>query len=109
VSESIQLSGLTWYDAADYQAVKALMVDRRRFPSTHFQWTAKALALEARLIAEGDVVVRVALKPEEFREFCCHLSLSPNAFGRDLHAMRGALGSRRGGRTTALYRSLASP
>jgi hypothetical protein len=102
--ESIQLAGLNWYDAADYQEVKALMIDRRRLPSTHFQWMVRALALEARLIAEGDIVVRVTLRPEEFRVFCLNLSLTPDAHGRDLYAMRGALGSRREGHTAALYR-----
>jgi len=105
MNESIQLSCVVWYRAADYAEVKALMVDRHRLPATYARWLLQATATEERLTAEGDVVFRAVLTPGAFRAFCADHDRAPDAEARDEFAMRAALLAYREGGHVTLYRS----
>ena len=102
---SIQLLGIPWYQAEDYAAIKALMVDSKALPATYARWRLQAAAIEERLQDEGNLVYRAALRPDAFRAFCAEHGLELDAEGREEFATRAALQAYRNGQMVTLYRS----
>ena len=109
MNESLRLSCVVWYEAADYAEIKALMVDGQQLPGTYMRWRLQAMATDERLVAEGDVVFRAVLKPAEFRAYCADHDRAPDAETRDEFAMRAALLAYREGGNVTLYRPAGLP
>lgn len=82
----IQATGMVWYLAEDFEAIKALMVDSHVLHDTHAQWQAAAENGERQFRAKGGRVYRAILRPAEFKAWCERNRLETNASARNQFA-----------------------
>lgn len=78
--------GLPWYDACDWEQIKAIMEDGHSLASTYGKWHADAKELEEALRGEGYAVVRAHIRPVDFVAWCKANGHQVNAKGRNAFA-----------------------
>ena len=86
----IQMTGIGWYRAADYDQLRALFVDGHRLPTTHSEWLRAAEKVEANIRASGVRVVRVEIRPDEFESWCRRKGFRMDASARMEYSNEGA-------------------
>ena len=59
-----------WFRSEDYEAVRSQLNDRRKMPESYEAWLAQALRAERLAEENGRSLTRVAVKLEEFMDFC---------------------------------------
>lgn len=94
----IQATGMVWYLAEDFTAIKALMEDGRVLHKTFSEWKAAAEHGESSFQAKGGRVYRAILRPAEFKAWCAAKGLKLNAHARNQFASEFALNEYRAGR-----------
>ena len=94
----VQATGMVWYLAEDFLAIKTLMEDGHVLHDTHAQWQAAAEGGERSFQAKGGRVYRAILRPAEFKAWCAAKGLKLNASARNQFASEFALNEYRAGR-----------
>jgi hypothetical protein len=74
--------GLPWYEAADYPAIRALMVDGPDLPPGYATWERQQRQAELETQARGAQVRRVLIRPDEFAGWCRDNYCEPDAVAR---------------------------
>lgn len=82
----MQIVGMVWYRAEDYDAIRRIMADGHKLPATFDEWRPKAEAGEQRLRVEGKTVFRAFVDPETFPDWCRTRGLDIDAKARNLFA-----------------------
>lgn len=95
---AVQATGMVWYLAEDFDAIKALMVDGHVLHATHAQWLAAAENGERKFKANGGRVYRAIVRPAEFRAWCDRKGLKPDASARNQFASEFAYNQLQAGR-----------
>jgi len=88
--------GLPWYDRADYERIREIMVDGQNLPASFDDWQAKAQRLEAEQRRVGRTTVRAHIDPEQFVAWCAGDNRQVDAKARIAWANIVALRSVRG-------------
>ena len=78
----VDIVGIGWYRRGDWDALRALFVDRHVLPATYDDWLARAEALERQLEASGKRVVRAEIRPRTFGDWCQRTGRAPDAAAR---------------------------
>lgn len=94
----VSATGMVWYLAEDFPAIKAMMEDGHVLHSTHAQWKAAAENGERSFQAKGGRVYRAILRPAEFKAWCDAKGLKLNASARNQFASEFAANEYRAGR-----------
>ncbi len=74
--------GAYWIKEEDYSAVLGVFTDGDKMPRTWKEWLKMAEEMERGLKAYGHVVLRVAIDPKAFPEWCVANGTSPGSEGR---------------------------
>jgi hypothetical protein len=74
--------GMPWFRREDFAIIKTLMVDAEKLHQTWDAWHLAAQQNEQRLKAQGHVVIRAVLIPDEFATWCKARGLRLDAKGR---------------------------
>lgn len=83
---SVQILGMVWYRAEDYDACRRIMSDQEKFHANYHLWRMDAETHEKRFRREGKTVVRAFIDPETFPDWCRARSLDINANARNQFA-----------------------
>lgn len=94
----VQATGMVWYQAEDFTAIKAMMEDGHVLHDTHAGWKAAAENGERSFQAKGGRVYRAVIRPAEFKAWCEAKGLKLNAHARNQFASEFALNEYRAGR-----------
>jgi hypothetical protein len=78
----IRAVGIPWYTLDDFAEIKAMMEDGHKLAATYSQWRMAAEQAEKKFRREGCLVVRAALEPKAFRDYCLLHDLRLDAHGR---------------------------
>lgn len=78
--------GIPWYAREDYRAILEVMTDADKLPKTFEAWRERAEELERQIKSRGHIVVRAAIKPQEFSAWCIARGLNVDANARNLFA-----------------------
>ena len=71
--------GLAWYRQEDYPRILTTMVDGCKLPKTFEEWEKKAVLSEKQMIANGHIILRTIIDPDEFVRWCQGKRKLPNA------------------------------
>lgn len=82
--------GIPWYTLEDYERIKTMMEDGHLLPHVYSLWRLKAEQTERQLRRQGQLVVRAALRPDEFAAWCAARGLNVNAQARMQFATEAA-------------------
>lgn len=78
----IRVTGMPWFRREDFPRIKSLMEDGQRLHRTWEEWHAAAQKGEQSLQAQGHVVHRAVLLPDEFVAWCAARGIGLNAKSR---------------------------
>jgi hypothetical protein len=81
-----RIIGLPWYRREDYPAIRQMMADSHVLASAYEQWLAAAENNENVGLQAGLEIVRVLIKPEDFRVWCIARDLKPDSTARTKYA-----------------------
>jgi hypothetical protein len=81
---------MVWYRAEDYARVLEIMSDADKLSPTFEQWRLRAERGERDIRAQGFLVVRAMLDPEEFCAHCAARGIRPDAKAREEFAAETA-------------------
>lgn len=82
----IRAMGIPWYFRQDYARILAITEDAHLLPPTYDAWRKKAEGLERQMKAEGRIVVRAEVDPQEFPRWCAARGLNVDAHARGIFA-----------------------
>lgn len=82
----VQIIGMVWYRAEEYDACLAIMSDRAKLHTSYHLWRMDAETGEKRLQREGKTVVRAHIDPKEFPGWCRDRGLDIDARARNQFA-----------------------
>lgn len=68
-----------WYNAGDYEEIKAGMEDGHKLPTRYEDWLAGAEQREDQVRGAGGTPIRVPFDLAEFRRFCSHFRVPLNS------------------------------
>lgn len=78
----IRAAGICWYRREDYARVLAVMADADKLPRDYDQFVKNAEAAEQRFRAQGWIVHRVDLDPDQFLAWCTARNVDADASAR---------------------------
>ena len=78
---------VSWYRSEDYDRARAMMDDANNFPASFEDWLQLANDQIAKFAAQGVVVEKIILDPEEFRAFCAGQKIKPDQQARMSYAV----------------------
>ena len=78
--------GLPWYNADDYDALRACLVDGTRLPERYEGWRISAEQIEGEVQRSGVEVVRVPIAPDAFLAWCARAGLESDGSARARYA-----------------------
>lgn len=78
--------GMVWYDEADYEHARSLMLDRDKLPNSYDEWLAAALHAESAAIGIGLTVIRAPITWNSFLAWCLKHKVRPDLNGRSQYA-----------------------
>jgi hypothetical protein len=76
------LVGVAWYDAAEWNRLRAIAPDADKLEATHAEWLAIAEKTRADLHAAGQAVHRVPVRVAALEAWCEQLGRRPDASAR---------------------------
>lgn len=85
---NINVVGMAWYRAEDYDAILGIMSDRNKLHATYHEWRMDAETGEKKLRREGKTVVRAYIDPKTFPDWCRTEGLNIDAKARMQYASR---------------------
>ncbi len=86
MNSTIRATGIPWYQAEDYDAIRRIMADGHKLPTSFQIWRTKAERGEEKLRREGHIIVRAFIDPETFPDWCRTRGLNIDAEARILFA-----------------------
>lgn len=86
----VQIVGMVWYNAEDYDACLRIMEDRAKLHTSYHLWRMDAETGEKRLRREGKTVVRAIIDPKTFPDWCLERDLHIDSYARNQFASRVA-------------------
>ena len=86
---------LCWYELDDWCEIKKTALDAEEQDDTFEEWKANANSAIAEIRANGQHVVKIAMKPKEFFAWCIENGFENNAEARSEYAARKLKGRRR--------------
>lgn len=84
--DKIQIVGMVWYKAEEYDACMRIMTDRNKLFSNFHQWRMSAETGEKTLRRQGKTVIRAFIDPKTFYAWCQDRQLDINADARNQYA-----------------------
>jgi uncharacterized membrane protein len=87
----IRAYGISWFHKEDYPRILQIMIDRHVLPSTYSAWKKNAEAQESKWKAEGILIYRAIIDPDEFPAWCKSRGLNVDAKGRVAFASEFAM------------------
>lgn len=78
----IKYVGVPWYTIDNYDAIKAIMEDRKVLPTTFSQWRMGAEQAVKQLRRQGRIPIEAHINPETFPAWCAARGLHVDAKGR---------------------------
>ena len=99
MSESPMIQAMVWYREEDWDQLIGIFSDAHLLPTTFNEWLDKAN--QNLLVAEksGDMVVKVFIDPEEFRNWCIKHDRKTDAESRTQFAIEKVTKQQFGGKT----------
>ena len=83
--------GLPWYNADDYDALRACLVDGTRLPERYEVWRISAEQIEGEVQRSGVEVVRVPIAPDAFLAWCARTGLASDGSARARYAAEAVM------------------
>ncbi len=97
----VQIIGMVWYTAEEYDACMAIMSDRAKLHASYHLWRIDAEMAEKRQRRDGKTVVRALINPKEFPAWCRERRLNIDANARNQFAALIAYQIATGGQQSA--------
>lgn len=82
----IRAAGFAWYRREHYARVLAIMANAAALPRSFDQWLKNAETGEQRLRAQGWIVHRIDLDPDQFLAWCARLNINADGKARSRFA-----------------------
>lgn len=78
--------GLPWYEAQQYEALRAILADGAALPTDYEAWRIATEQVEREVQRSGVEVVRVPIEPDRFAAWCERHGTEPDAAARVRYA-----------------------
>ncbi|HYZ87514.1 MAG TPA: hypothetical protein VE621_24070 [Bryobacteraceae bacterium] len=98
----VSVVGIAWYEAEDYDRLKAMFTDGWKLPDTFADWQEMAHSVCETLTAEGHQVVKARIDPETFPQWCRDRGMEMDAEARTLYGTECARISNRNQRANKI-------
>lgn len=79
---TVRAVGIGWFRKEDYARCRGIMSDAHVLPARYEDWLQRAENIERQLVAEGAIVYRAVIDPENFPAWCTVRGLNVDAKGR---------------------------
>ena len=79
---AVQVVGMAWYRREDWKKLKALFTDAHKLHRTYDEWLKAAETGVKTLTAQGHIVEKVHIDPDEFAGWCAMRGLNIDAKAR---------------------------
>jgi len=89
---SVRTIYLPWYSRADYATIRSAVTDPHSLAPTYELWLMAAQNNELVAQQAGLQVVRVAVPPDEFTQWCAECGLAPDSRARTAFAQEKGQG-----------------
>ena len=90
MQQPMRAAGIAWYRRENYARVLAVMADAHVLPRRFDEWLEQAQRAEQRFVAQGWVVHRIDLDPNEFLAWCTRHNIDADAKARMIWGNAGA-------------------